>query len=91
MIRLLEQVLGDAEAVKDFDRPGLHAVGLADLERAVAALEDPVVDAEAGEPDGGAQAGRATAADQHVDLFGFGRHCGSCGVGWCYRSGGATV
>jgi hypothetical protein len=74
MVRLLEQVLGNAKAVKDLDGARLHAIGLADLERAVAALEDLVVDAEAGEPYCGTQPGRAAAADEDVDFLSFGGH-----------------
>lgn len=74
MVRLLEQVLGDAKAVKDLDRPRLHAVGLANLERAVAALKHLVADAETGQPDGRTEARRPAAADEDVDFLGFGRH-----------------
>jgi hypothetical protein len=81
MIGFLEQVLGNAETVKDLDGPRLHAVGLANLERAIAALENLVVDAEASEPYCGAQPSRAAAADEDVDFLGFGGHgvVESCG------------
>lgn len=72
VVRLAEHVLGQPKTVKDLDGARLHAVGLADLERAGAALEDDKGDAEAGEPDGGAEAGGAGADDEDGGVCWFG-------------------
>lgn len=72
VVRLAEHVLGQPETVKDLDGARLHAVGLADLEWAGAALEDDKGDAEAGKPDGGAEAGGAGADDEDGGVRWFG-------------------
>lgn len=72
VVRLAQHVLGQPKTVKDLDGARLHAVGLADLERAGAALEDDKGDAEAGEPDGGAEAGGAGADDEDGRVCWFG-------------------
>lgn len=62
----LHELAADAEAVKDLDGPGLDAVGFANSERTRALLEDLEVDPVAGQPGSGAEASRATAANQDV-------------------------
>jgi hypothetical protein len=66
MVRLAEELLADAKAFKDLDGATLHAVRLAHLHGAVAALEDVALEPAAGKPGRGAEAGRATAADDDV-------------------------
>jgi hypothetical protein len=57
MVRLLQQRIGNAQALKNLNRATLDPVCLADLKRALTTLEQFEVDAKASQPDGRAEAG----------------------------------
>lgn len=70
VVRLSQERVCDAAALKNFHRPALHPVGLACPERPVTAFEDAKRDVVFGEPEGGHEAGGARAADENGGLMG---------------------
>ena len=70
-VRLADQAIGQAERLEHLDGAAGDAVGLADLERPVPAIDDRGRDVgERGQLRGEDQAGRTAPDDQDVDVLG---------------------
>jgi hypothetical protein len=79
VVRLDPRAVAKVEAVEDFERAALQAIGLAVEDLRAALVDDARLDAAARHPVGHHEAGGAGADDEDIDF--------GVGLAWCHGAG----